>query len=223
MLFFIVCFIKTLLGDDAREDLLADTDLHLGSKLGISLVDHCHTDAAVSGNRTVAGGNHTDLNSLYLNRIACTRYRLVLKLDAYDLPRKTCLLLGSKCIAADEVLVLDLCEHAETCLERSDFIAEFMSVKRKSCLKAEGITTSKAAWGHAGSEKDVPYLIDRLVRALDLESVLSGIAGTAYYHPRTLPFSLIICIESKLCRRSKPESLYCKLLGLRALESDFSP
>ena len=102
-LFLVICFIEALLGHDAREDLLAYVDVHLRSKLGISLVNHGDAYASVCRNRAVAGSHDAHLHSVNLHRIACTRNSLVLKFDSDDLPCQTGLLLGYDSIASDEI------------------------------------------------------------------------------------------------------------------------
>ena len=116
-----------------------------------------------------------------------------------------------------------LSEHAKTGLERSDLVAELMSIERKTCLETERVTATESARNHARCKEFVPHLIDCCMRSIDLESVLSCIAGTAYDHACAFAFCLIICIERECGSRGKTESLNCIFLCFRALESDLSP
>ena len=58
---------------------------------------------------------------------------------------------------------------------------------------------------------------------IKLESVLSGITCTADYHTFTVPFCLIICIESEVCCRGKSENIQYSFLCIRTLNGELSP
>ena len=113
--------------------------------------------------------------------------------------------------------------ESESCLKRSDLVAQLVTVKRKTGLESEGIATAQTAWNHTCSKELVPDFIYGLMSAIDFESVLTCITGTAYDHPPAVPLSLIICVEAKIRSRSKSENFDRNPFCLRALKSYFTP
>ena len=88
-----------------------------------------------------------------------------------------CLLL-SQSLLADELCLVELDKHAQTCHNRCDILREFVTIKWQAYFEAERITTTQSASLNASCNQLVPALIDKGMRAIYLEPVLTCVTCT---------------------------------------------
>ena len=173
----------------------------------------------------VASGHNSDLCAvLKLDRIAGARNGLVRKLDAHELHLGAVGLLVSDGLLADELVLVQFAEHAETGGDRRDLRGKLVTVQRQSGLETQGVTATESARHHTGLQESVPILHDEARSRVDLESVLASVTGTADDDPHSGILEILECVE---CQAGGvggvTENLHECLFGLRALERDLSP
>ena len=106
---------------------------------------------------------------------------LVCEFDADELLRHAVSLLLCEGFLADELGLVEFAEHGETGHDGGDVCAEFVAVEGQADFEAQGVAATEAT-GLAATALDelVPRLLREGVRAVDLEAVLAGVAGTAH-------------------------------------------
>ena len=170
----------------------------------------------------VARGHGTNLFALYLDGISGTRDGTVEQFDAYNLLlQPQCLLLGQSALT-DKLLLVELDEDAQSGFERSDVIAELMSVEWESHLEAQGVAAAESARKHlARCDERVPYLIYIGVRAIQLKSIFACISSTAGNDGLAINLDLLECVEGKVANLESQQALY-HLFALGALHGHLS-
>ena len=165
----------------------------------------------------VARGHGTNLFALHLDGVSGTGYGAVEQLDAHHLLLQSqCLLLGQGALT-DEFLLIELDEDAQSGFERSDVIAELMSVEWKSHLEAQGVAAAESAGKHlARCDERVPYLIYIGVRAIQLESIFARISCAAGNDGLAVNVYLLERVEGKVANLESQQALY-HLFALGAL------
>ena len=84
---------------------------------------------------------------------------LVLELNTHNLAFETLGFLCCKGIATDEILI-EFREHTQAGLKRSNLIGKFVTIERKTNLKAESIAASETAWLYlAAADELIPHLV----------------------------------------------------------------
>ena len=144
----------------------------------------------------VARGHGSDLGTiLKLNRIAGAWNGLVLKLDADKLHLGAVGLLVSDGLLADELVLVQLAEHAEAGHDRRDLRRQLVAVQRKTGLETQGVAATESARHHARLQESIPVLHDQSVRGIDLKTVLSGVTGAADDHPHSRVLEILEGVE----------------------------
>ena len=171
--------VKFLLYHFAGEHFLANLDGKRCVELGELCLDESHADALIDAEAVVARRDFDHLFAVHVeHRIAVTWDCFVCEFDADELLRHAVGLLLCEGFLADELRLVELAEHREASHDRRDVCTEFVAIERKAYLEAQGVATAEAA-GLAASALDelVPGFLCELMRAVDLEAVLAGVAG----------------------------------------------
>ena len=114
-LLLIISLIESLLHNLSREHLLADAHGKRSVKSATFPLHEGEADALAQRDAVVASGHNSDLCAvLKLDRIAGARNGLVRKLDAHELHLGAVGLLVSDGLLADELVLVQFAEHAET-------------------------------------------------------------------------------------------------------------
>lgn len=146
----------------------------------------------------ISGGNDTYFGAVrQFNGITCAGNGPVGYFYANQFPLYSPGLLGDQGILAYEFILVQLAEHRESCHYGRYVRAEFVSVERETGLEAEGIPATEPARDHAGSKEGLPKIHYGIGSGLDLESVLSGVAGWADYGTLAIELGIYEMIEHK--------------------------
>ena len=86
-------------------------------------------------------------------------------------------LLTEQGVAADELGFVELTEDAQTGHDGGDVGRELVAVEGQTDLEAEGVAAAETAGGDVGGHEAVPVVDDGGVAGVDLEAVLTGVAG----------------------------------------------
>ena len=106
------------------------------------------------------------------------RDRLLAELEADELPLEAVdLLLLERFLPGERGALLHLHDPAESCFERRGGVVDVVAVKRVGHFEAERIARAEAARGAAGAEQGVPEGGGVAGAAVELESILTGVAG----------------------------------------------
>ena len=103
---------------------------------------------------------------------------LVYEFDAHEFLCRTLGLLLSQRLLTNELLLVELYEHRQTSHHGCDILREFVAIEWQSHLEAQGITATQTTRLHTSVNQLVPALTDKVVRAIHLEAILAGIAGS---------------------------------------------
>ena len=164
----------------AREGLLADLNLERSAEFGGCGIHQGHAYTLAGGNGVVACGYLTYLFPVLQYGVSMPWDSLPFQFDADDTAGDTLCLLLHQGILADKFRLVEFAEHAQTRHHRGNLGRQFIAIKRQSHLEAECVAAAQST-GFAPSAVDefVPLAADEVVRAVNLESVLSGISCTA--------------------------------------------
>ena len=167
----------------------------------------------------ITRGNGTNLLALHLDGIACTRDGAVEEFDTHNLLLQSHSLLLGECTLTDKLLLVEFHEDAESGLERSDIIAQFMSVERQCHLETQGVAATESARCYlARGDECIPHLIYIGMRTIQLESILTGVARAAGNDRLAINLYLLEGVEGKFAH-GEPEQTSHHLLALRPLHS----
>ena len=135
--------VKFLLDDFARECLFANLDLERRVEFCIVCFDEGHADALVHAEAVIAGGDFAHLLALHVeDGIAVAGNCFVCEFNADELLCDAVCLLLCKGFLADELGLVELAEHGETCHYGGDVCTEFVAIKRQADLEAQGVATT---------------------------------------------------------------------------------
>ena len=177
LLFPITLVVELLFHDLAREDLLADLDLHLGVEIGIGGIDEGHTDTLVGGESVIARGYFANRFTSHIqDGITVTGDGLVEEFDAHEFLGWPLGLLPGERLLADELCLVEFHEHTQSCHDGRDLFRQFIAIEWQSHLEAQRITTAESTSLDTSGNQLVPALTDIVVRGIDLKAVLTGIA-----------------------------------------------
>ena len=121
-------------------------------------------------------------------------------------------LLLSKSLLTDKLSLIEFNEHTKASHNRSDVCRELIAIKRQTNLKAQCIATTQSASLNTSSYQFIPALVDVLMRAVYLKSILASISGTRDDDIA----NRLTGVECHLCAWNTKNSLNC-MLCLRAL------
>ena len=124
--------VELFLDDFARECLFADLYLQRGVELGVLCLDEGHADALVHAEAMIAGRHFAHLLALHVeDSIAVAGDCLICEFDADELLCDAVCLLLCKGFLADELGLVELAEHRQTCHYGGDVCTEFVAIKRQ--------------------------------------------------------------------------------------------
>ena len=172
----------------------------------------------------VAGGYNSDLLPfLSLDRIAGARNGLVVQFHTHQFACGAFGLLACKSLLAYELLLVQFAEHSETGLDRADAVRELVAVKRQARLETQSVAAAESARNNACIEQYIPKFRSAFAVGVELEAVLSGVAGAAEYEPASLPLRLAVAVEAELGRLGESQGIDNEFLCPRALYGYLSP
>lgn len=172
--------VKLLLHHLSGERLFAYLYLYGRVEGGVSRVDECHADALVCRDGVISGRHLPYLHSVLEHGVSVAGYRLVGEFYAHELPADALRLLTDKGLAADKLLLAELAEDAESGHDRRYVGRKLIAIQRQADLEAQGVSAPQSARLATSARHElVPQPADILVRAVYLEAILAGIAGTA--------------------------------------------
>ena len=82
----------------------------------------------------VSCGHDANLFALHLDGVSGTRYGAIDELDAHDLLLQADGFLLGERILTDELLLVELHEDAQACLERSNLVAQLMTIEGEPAI-----------------------------------------------------------------------------------------
>ena len=146
----------------------------------------------------VAGGYLTYHGTvLQFYGISVTGNSAVKYLYAYQFLLYAEFLLGYKGFTTYELGLVQFTEHSQTGFDGADIGTQFITVKRHSCFKTQGIAATQTTGLDTGLDQAVPYLNSILKGGVKFKAILSGITRAAYSEAVAVVLSIAVLIETE--------------------------